>query len=142
MRIDYDKYFAASEKAIAAQAIRDDIQERLNAARRGVASQHAAVSRGFRFGLTPQAKNAIGVRGRDASEFHRRLLADPDELAHLLAINADPMANPVGAYAQARQRVERLELRFAQVDAEHTAATSLVRRMADFIYKIDGALPA
>jgi hypothetical protein len=142
MRINYQKYHEANEKAISLQAVRDELSERLKTARLGVASQHAAVSRGLQFGLTREAKTALGVYGRDASEFHRRLVADPNDLAHLLAINADPMANSVGAYAQARQRVERLELRFAQVDAEHSATTSLVRRMADFIYRIDGALPA
>ena len=139
MRIDYHKYHQASEKAIATQAIRDDLSERLNAARLDVSFQHFTVNRGLPFGLTPAARAAIG---RDPSDFLRRLEADPVDLAHLLASHGDPLANSVGAYAQARQRVERLEQRFAQVDAEHAAATSLVRRMADFIYKIDGALPA
>jgi hypothetical protein len=133
MRIDYQKYEAASDRLTGLSATLEKQRQRVNDIRRELALTEMAVRRGLQFGISANAAVALGIHKRDPHAFMAKLAASPAEVVVALQEAGDGLSAICADYAQRHNALGHAMKSLAQTELEHGESQATVNRMRSFI---------
>lgn len=133
MRIDYQKYEAASDRLTGLAATLERQRLRVNDLRREMALNEQAIRRGLQFGISPGAATTLGISKRDPNAFMAKLAESPAEVVVALEEEGDGLYGICANYAERHNALVHAMKAMAITEIDHTEAQTTVNRMRSFI---------
>lgn len=139
MRIDYQKYEAASDRLTGLSATLERQRQRVNDIRRELSLNEMAVRRGLQFGISAGAATALGISKRDPNAFMAKLASSPAAVVVALQEASDGLYGICANYAKRHNALGHAMKAMAVTEMEHAEVQSTVNRMRSFIASFSNA---